>query len=386
MGRQPSKLYGFYQTLTGFPQVEGLTGRTPPAAYAYIDGNFLLAAWRGGDGVHCFPPHQSGFIAALAQLEDDGFTHILWHHWLSADAAIASSFVDAAPAYRDDYVSIYRLEDLRHSCRLPNSLSPSALEPLRRLAASSAIVPQQGAAILSLLPDGAPGQADGQMGEAVFFGLHSYTKLALAEGEVAALPGSGSQERSAAELLASNSVILLAYDPRAVDAAAMERYRAWLAPRFKSCRRMTDAPAARVEYFLDAAFPCELAVANAPLQVDYANGMRMGNLLVDFGAEHLEVQLLWTRLPAAAHAISIQFIDADGARAGGEDFVIGLEPLAQHRIDTSSLPAGDYRVIMILYDYATGKSISGAEGAGGPSFARALELARLRVNMPGGSG
>ena len=124
MGRQPSKLYGFYQSLTGFPQIEGLSGRTPPSAYAYIDGNVLLKAWRGGAPMHCFPPHQSIYLDGLNQLRDDGFSHVIWHGGLGQDIEIASSFFDARPAYSDDYVSVYRLEELRQACDLAES--PSA--------------------------------------------------------------------------------------------------------------------------------------------------------------------------------------------------------------------------------------------------------------------
>ena len=147
MGRQPAKLYGFYQTLSGAPQVEGLTGRTPPSAYAYIDGNLLLRTWRGGDGIQCFPPHQSIYLEALNQLQRDGFTHVIWHHWLGVDGAVASSFIEALSAYDDDYVSIYRVEALRQNCELRSSVSPAALEHLRQNEGSTAIVPRAGSAI-----------------------------------------------------------------------------------------------------------------------------------------------------------------------------------------------------------------------------------------------
>ena len=379
MGRQPSKLYGFYQSLTGYPQVEGLTGRTPPAAYAYIQGNYLLKAWQGGDSAQCFPPHQSTLVAALDQLSGDGFTHVIWHHWLGADAAIANSFADAESAYHDDYVSIYHLTDLRQICDLSSSLSPSVLEPLRRLEASSVIVPRQGSAILSILPDAEADHGDGRAGAAVFFGPHHYTNLALADGAVIAQPAPNDETLAADDILANSSVILLAYDPRAATADAIGSYRAWLGPRFKSCRRLNETPSAIVEYFLDAAFPCELAVAEQPLKIDYANGVQLGNLLVEASADHLNLHLLWARLPDEAQAYAIQFMDAEGARVGGEDFVIGLEPLARHRIETSTLPAGEYRVNMILYDYATGASVPGALAASGSRFERMLEIATWTI-------
>lgn len=376
MGRQPSKLYGFYQSLTGFPQVEGLTGRTPPSAYATIDGNFLLSAWRGGAPIHCFPPHQSIYLDALNQLRDDGFSHVVWHRWIGQDAEIASSFFDARSAYSDDYVSVYRLEDLRQSCDLPNSVSPSALEHLRSIATSPAIIPQSGSAILSVLP------ADVQQ-KAALFGLHSYARLSLADGEVSAAPGADADAPDADQLLADNSVILLVVNPQSTEADAIQNYRAWLADRFHSCRRLAETDEALVELFLDAAFPCELAFSAAPLEVRYENGIHLGNLLVEVSEGALELHLLWTRLPADAHAISIQFIDAAGARAGGEDFVIGGEPLAHYRIDTSSLTAGDYQVKMILYDYDSGASVSGTISGGQSRFDRALDITNVTANPPG---
>ena len=58
MSRVHSKYYGFYQTLNGYPHVEGLASRTPSEAYAYINGNFLLDSWRRFRSVHCLPSNQ----------------------------------------------------------------------------------------------------------------------------------------------------------------------------------------------------------------------------------------------------------------------------------------------------------------------------------------
>ena len=232
---------------------------------------------------------------------------------------------------------------------------------------------------------GGTNRNESESGEAVLFGLHSYTSLALADGAVTARTGADGIKPAPAELLASKNVILLAYDPRSTSADVLDRYRAWLATRFQSCLRLSDS-AAVVEYFLDAAFSCELAVAARPRTVDYANGIQLGNLLVDFKAGYLDLQLLWTRLPADAHAIAIQFIDAEGARVDGADFVIGLQPLARQRIDTSTLPAGDYQVKLILYAYASGASVPGTLVASGSNFDRALEIDRLSISQTDRTG
>ena len=383
MGRYESKLYGLYQTMTGYPQVEGLSGRTPPSAYAYIDGNHLLDAWRGGAGARCFPPHESIYLAALEQLLGDGFTHVVWHHWLRPDWAISGSFAYVSSAYSDEYVSVYRLRDFRQNCELADSVSRPVLGLLRRLEGSTVIVPQQGSAILSMLPT-ADASPSAEKTTAGMFGMRGYSSLSLMDGRVV-LPGFPQSDAPDTEdLLAGNSLVLLAYDGLEASAEVIAGYRAWLADRFKSCRQIDEAGAV-VEVFLEAAFACDLAIAAQPLAVDYANGIQLGNLLFDIQDEQAELQLLWTRLPEEAHSISIQFMDADGARAAGQDFVIGLEPLAAYRIDLSSLPAGEYRVKLILYDFATGVSVPGMEMASQARFERALEIARFGVEPRGGS-
>ena len=115
MNRGNSKFYGFHQTLHHRPQVEGLASRTPPQAYDYIEGNALLAGWREGRGVAC-GDDRATFEAALTQLVEDGFSHVLLHFRRDEPDAILASFDGAAPAYADDFVTIYRLAELRTAC------------------------------------------------------------------------------------------------------------------------------------------------------------------------------------------------------------------------------------------------------------------------------
>ncbi len=383
MGRFESKLYGLHQTMTGYPQVEGLSGRTPPAAYAYIDGNHLLDAWKGGSGALCFPPHQAIYLAALDQLLGDGFTHVVWHHWPLLDGAISVGVGDAPSAYSDEFATVYRLRDFRRNCDLASTVSPPALALLRGLEGASVIVPQEGSAILSILPTADTSPTDDAR-SAVLFGMRHSSRLALENGRVALAGSVDNDGPDADDLLASHSLVLLAYDSPGASADLVAGYRDWLLKRFISCRQMVEAEAV-VEIFLGAGYRCELAIASRPLAVDYANGIRLGNLLVDIQEGQAELQFLWTRLPEEAHSISIQFMDGDGARVAGQDFVIGLEPLASHRIDLSDLPAGDYRVKLILYRYDTGASVAGIATGSQRAFERALEIGRVAVNPRGNS-
>ena len=380
MGRQHSKYYGFYQTYTGFPQVEGLSGRTPPQAYAYIEGNRLLRAWRRGAAVHCLPPLQSEYISALDQLLSDGFTHVVWHHWLGADRAVERSFVDTPAIYSDDYVRVYRLEDLRRNCDRSSTVTAAAIPHLHGIEASEAIFPQEDFAIVSILDQSAD---DGQAskGAAFLFGIHRYAPLALIDGEVEALDYDNMADDApdAAELLANHFVLLLVYNPQMTDPEALRSYRDWIAARFKSCRRLADADDAIIEYFLHEAFPRDLAIAAQPLEVHYANGIRLGNLLVDSQPSQLDLYLLWTRLPAESHAFSVQVFDGDGAKAAGSDFTVGRDPLAHRRIDTSSWPSGDYDLKFILYNYESGVSVPGTISGSGVHFERELDIGRITI-------
>ena len=116
MNRGNSKTYLFYQTLTGYPQAEGLATRTPPEAYDYIRSNLLLGTWRNKDSIVCAEANRGAYLSALDQLNRDGFTHIVLHYRLIRQETVADSFAAIEPAYQDDFVAIYRLRDLRESC------------------------------------------------------------------------------------------------------------------------------------------------------------------------------------------------------------------------------------------------------------------------------
>jgi hypothetical protein len=381
MGRQHSKHYGFYQTYTGFPQAEGLSGRTPPQAYRFIEGNPMLRAWRRGAAVHCLPPLQADYLSALEQLLGAGFTHVVWHHWLGADKVIESSFVDAPIAYGDDYARVYRLEDLRRNCDWSSTVSAAAIPHLQALEASSAVFPQHDYALVSLLDEADADAGQQPTGAGFLFGSHRFAPLALIDGDVAApdfdiLADDGAD---AAALLAEHFVLLLVYNPQKTDAKALRSYREWIGARFKTCRRLADDDEAVIEYILHADFPCALALAAQPLAVDYDNGTRLGNVLVDSDAGGLALHLLWARLPAESHAISLQIFD-DGDKVAGTDFTVGLEPLAYRRADISSWPPGEFDLKLILYNYDSGVSVPGAIVSSGERFERELAIGRITID------
>lgn len=117
MNRGSSKTYIFHQTLGGYPQVEGLATRTPPSAYDYIRANLVLNAWHRRESLICTEGNRGNYLAAVAQLGDDGFSHVVLHYSLLKPDTIEGSFSGLEPAYEDEFVAIYRLTILPEACQ-----------------------------------------------------------------------------------------------------------------------------------------------------------------------------------------------------------------------------------------------------------------------------
>ena len=113
MGRNLSKVYGFHQTFSGWPHAEGLASRTPSGAYDTIEGNLLLKTWRGNSSISCTWSNRAAYLSALDDLADDGFSHVVFHHTRSEADLVQDSFVNARPSYKDGFVAVYTLADLR---------------------------------------------------------------------------------------------------------------------------------------------------------------------------------------------------------------------------------------------------------------------------------
>lgn len=115
MGRPHSKIYNLYQSLSGFPHAEGAISRTPDSAFDYIRANLLLNSWYQGQSISCQLIERDRFLAGLAQLEADGFSHVVYYRDFKG-WGVEDSFRYVEPAYADKFVQIYRLPELRSSC------------------------------------------------------------------------------------------------------------------------------------------------------------------------------------------------------------------------------------------------------------------------------
>jgi hypothetical protein len=119
LGRRESKDYTLYQTFHQRPIVEGLSGRTPPEAYHYIDSNPLLARWRAQQPLDCSALPSATIDAALQQLVRDGFRYVIVHHNGPQLPEAFASYFASPPRFADETLSLYALADLQSAalCR-----------------------------------------------------------------------------------------------------------------------------------------------------------------------------------------------------------------------------------------------------------------------------
>ena len=370
-GATNSKFYGFYQTFNGYPHAEGRPTRTPPRAFDYMESNLLLRNWRAGRVYNCLPGNMSEFISAQAQLRDDGFTHVVLHFDRLYSKRIAPNFVNIPAAYSDEFVGIFRIEDLDESCNISDFLSRSALQHLYDVN-SAAVVPWQTASLLILDPIEAAESRSDASSPAVLYNLRGFSLL---HDQVLHEPARADDSQSVhPSALEASEVILLIYNPRVTESVRVDEFRKWIAASFVSCGRFATSDDTALEYFLRPSYPCQLVHSDTPFAVDYDNGIQLGNLLASVEGDTLELYLIWKRLPASAHAFSIQFFDEAGARAHNQDFVFHRDALGRYEIDLSTLEAGEYSAKLIVYNYDTGVSVPGLVLSSGTRFERELEF------------
>ena len=379
MGRDNSKQYGFYQTMNGYPQVEGLASRTPSQAYDFIDKNFLLRAWRNGKGVNCEQDYVDEYVANLDQLIANDFTHIVVHHQLIRDERNFDSFSIVPSAFENDQVVIYRVPDLRASCDEAAFLEYDRRAQAQLLAEFALVEPSDAGSILALYSPGRVPAAESAPQLTTFDAKYSLVRLDLAEiGKVSS--ETANLRARHPDVLSANSVVILMYDPRKADEDDLNSYRDWIGRHFSACGAIADTGDASIEYFIRPGFPCELGITEAPIAADYDNGIALGNLLVIRDGRSFDLYLMWKTLPRESHALSVQLFDGDGNKVLGQDFTFRRDSLMHKRIDLSSLPPGDYLAKFIVYNYHTGVSVSGTQLDNDTRFDRELEIARISID------
>ena len=346
MHSQLSKIYDFYQTFNGYPQVEGRPTRFPPQAYDYINSNLLLRFWREGEILRCLAPYHVEYASNLDQLIEDGFTHLVWHFHLNADPQFVENFAGLPIAYQDAYVMIIRLADMREACHLTSLAPSSVMDRLESFLGSPAAVRFQGPAVLTILPDEIARRRQSVNESAVLYGWGNVASLALSEGVVAATRLNARLAGDTEELLRGHGASFLVYDPQLTDAHVIDGYNSWMRARFQSCGNQAESDDKVIELFMREDIPCELATAEELLTVAYDNDMELANALLIRDGDRLDVHLLWKQLPNTAYGYSIQIFDADGEKVISQDGVVHYLSALQQGVDLSSLaPRGLQRQV-----------------------------------------
>lgn len=378
MGRKDSKVYGYYQSLTGYPHVEGLASRSPPKAYDYINGNLLLKNWRRYAPVVCLPATRDRYLAAQERLLADGFTHIVFHHQRPSTKLMSRSFTSLPPAYEDAFARVYHVRQLAGACAIDSIPLPEAFSYIGQLAQSDALIADEGMSILSFHPSESLDDESLRYLTAVFESWKSFEHVAFRDGRLQT-QSVNPDGRDLAQLLAGSQLLILTYEPSQTDSDAFQSLTTALAADFRRCQPIVETAGAAAYYHVRSDFSCELLSSANTFEAVYDNGLRLANLLYNYDSSTLRVDGWWTNKPSEAHAASIQIFDAEGNKVSGQDFTLGVDPLARYQVDLSGLEGGEYIAKLIVYNYETRASVPGVIASTGARFRRELEFASFAI-------
>lgn len=388
MGRRSSKIYGFYQTINGYPHAEGLANRTPAKSYNYILQNYLLRSWHQRGIAYCSADAFDPYLAAADQLLVDGFSHVILHHSEQRVGEIADSFRDIPLAYQDDYVSIYRVSDLRESCLERIAGYQSQLPLLKSFLNSPINQPRGDITLMALYP---PDIYSAEARHVYDFALSGWKDLVhvVHDSRGAALVSNvdrnvdrnvESQNIGLENIETKNIIFWLISNPQDSAPSSQNQFSAWAARNLNFCQRIHHDDGMAVDQYIDRAYPCELVVAADPVELIYDNGINLANFLTDFDGESFSLDLWWRRDDIDGHAYTIQVFTESGEKRLQADRVIDSRPLSRVSFNTSGLQPGDYIARLIVYETESGKSQSGAMPSAQTAFERDFEIARFSVS------
>lgn len=362
-GTRKAQYYMGLQTLNDYPTAFGRINRNPVRSRSYIRSNALLNSWDNERSVHCLPHNERRFRTALNSLLEDGFSHVVVHNWLYGDQFINHSFRYVPASYDDKFVSVYRLRDLRMSCD-PRHIE---LAPFRHFAESPSVYSGRRSSILSLHPSESIDEDRFAYLTSLFSNWRSLVHLHLDDDEPV-IQSAGESFPDLESFARDNQLIYLIYNRHDMESAALRSHISFA--QFNLCKREEHEDGSVVEHYLSRDFACALLNSRPSLQVDYANGARLENTLLDITQDQLALQVIWSGLPSEPHSVSLQVFDAAGAKILGQDSTIGHDSLGRYLIDVSDLEPGDYAVKLIVYNFESKRSVSGTVSRTGERFER----------------
>ncbi len=381
LGRLNSKVYNLYQSLSGYSHAEGAVSRTPDSAFDYMRANTLLNAWQDQRPIHCEMVEQEAYLSGLAQLEADGFSHIVFHHHsLIKDwEEIRASFHGIAPLYSDGFASIYRLSDLRDSC-------PGELSTRHRFARVYAdalkkptILDERHGIVVVFPPT--PQANDHFLRYLRHFEKTGKTIVTITSDEQAniSIQSSALPDGASTIDLERYNAVWLVNDTLEFNAEQTGAYQAWFRERYRFCARFHEDEGTTIDLYLRIDIPCAAMNESSAIEVRYDSGVRLHNASYEISVEKIRFYLAWTNNTDNDYGFSLQFFDEAGNKTLQYDNVIRRQLLTIHEIDITPLPPGAYSVQLIVYDFETRVSQGGTLNEPAARFERELEIARIDV-------
>ncbi|MCY3782052.1 MAG: glycosyltransferase family 39 protein [Chloroflexi bacterium] len=171
---------------------------------------------------------------------------------------------------------------------------------------------------------------------------------------------SGHAKYGSLEAIAENSNgIWVLHNPEQTSLDDLPVYTDWFLQHFKACNRFLDRDTSVIEYYLRNDLPCDLVTNAKPFAVHYDNGIELANAHSEFVDSEFRVYLWWRETIGKEYSVSLQVFDSQMAKVRQLDAVISSEPIDAFSFDLSELPAGDYTVQLIVYNFETKQSVSG---------------------------
>ena len=379
MGRHDAKRYNLYQALSGYPSAEGAISRTPSEAFDYIYASPILGAWRDDRPALCGFNNQDEFLSALDELVADGFTHVVYHRQQRDAHFVARSFLGTKPAYRDEYVSIYRINDLRDHCPeyfIPKNLSEASAAGTLLL---PSILHERHGTIIGFQGDLPADEIHLRFISQAMFDRKELVNISTGENADVTVASSNELFRDLDAFGVVHNAIWLLNNRLQTNLQQLDIYVNWFSKQYRFCRRYLEQDDTTIDLYVRHGVPCDAAEVNGDVAVEYDNGIRLHNFSFDSDAEQVTFQLAWTTDLDQTFSFSIQIINDQGERVLQYDNIVERQPVSVHRVDVSSLEAGEYIVELIVYDFDTGKSEGGTVQSTQGRFERELEVAKIKI-------
>lgn len=158
--------------------------------------------------------------------------------------------------------------------------------------------------------------------------------------------------------------LLFAFDPQDVP-NSYQRVREVIESRYLPCDVVVDESQLFVQRYVSSRLDCDREYR----PIAYENGVTLVDRFAQYVPEERKVYILtgWEVERAEAlheYNLSLQFLTPDWQRLGAQidrHLYDNILPWYSAELSSEDLPPGDYRVMVILYDRASGKKVGGVD-------------------------